>query len=172
MNPHGRVAFLPLVRIQLKCAKPNNIPKNPKTIGEHIRKRRLEPGFTQKQASKALGVNPWTVLNWETGRHEPPIRSIPPILAFLGYDPFSAPTTIGEWLLQMRRKYGRSTSEAARQLGVDRTTWQDWERGELILYRKHRVTVATLLGMDEQELSDEMRVRWNAKHRRWECREP
>ena len=65
--------------------------------------------------------------------------------------------------------HGWSTSEAGRQLGVDRTTWQDWERGELILFRSHRTKVATLLGVDQKELADEMRSRWNGKHRRWEC---
>ena len=90
------------------------LSRNPTTLGEHIKKRRLELGLTQKQVANALGVNPWTVLNWETGQHQPPIRSIPGILAFLDYDPFPTPTTIGERLLQTRRKYGRSTSEAAR----------------------------------------------------------
>jgi DNA-binding transcriptional regulator YiaG len=117
-----------------------------------------------------LDVNSWTVLNWETGQHQPPIRSMPAIIAFLGYDPFPAPTTVGERLFQMRRQHGWSTSEAARELGVDRTTWQDWERGELILFRMHRTRVMKLLALDEQILGDEMRVRWNAKHRLWEGR--
>lgn len=128
----------------------------------------MELGLTQAKAASRLGVNPWTVLNWETGRHEPPIRSMPAILRYLGYDPFSAPTTVAQRLLQMRRARGWSTGEAARQLGVDRTTWQDWERGELILYHTHRAKVAELLGLDQQALTDEMRARWNGKHRQWE----
>ena len=163
---------MPLARIRLKCRKPKDYPENPKTLGEHIKKRRLELGLTQKQAANALGVNGWTILNWETGQHHPSIRSVPAILSFLGYDAFVAPTTVGERLLQTRRKYGWSTGEAARQLGVDRTTWQDWERGELILFREHRLKVATLLGLDPKEMGDEMRARWNGKHRRWECRAP
>jgi DNA-binding XRE family transcriptional regulator len=138
-------------------------------LGEHIRKRRLELELTQKQAAELLGVNPWTVLNWEVGRNEPPIRSVPAVLTFLGYDPIPPPETLAERLLQARRQCGWSTTEAARQLGVDRTTWQDWEHGELILFRKHRTRVATLLGLDPQELADQMRTRWNGKHRRWEC---
>jgi DNA-binding XRE family transcriptional regulator len=128
----------------------------------------MELGITQAQAAKTLGVKPWNILNWETGRYEPPIRSMPAILAFLGYDPFPPPTTVGEQLLHVRREHGWSTGEAARQLGVDRTTWQDWERGELILFRVHRTKVATLLGLDPQALADGMRARWNGKHRRWD----
>ena len=53
-------------------------------------------------------------------------------------------------------------------LGVDPTAWGNWERGELILFREHRTNVAKLLGLDPQALADEMRARWNGKHRRWE----
>jgi len=162
---------LPLVHIRLKCRKPQDYSLNPQTLGEHLKKRRITLDLTQRLAAQALGVNAWTVMNWETRRNDPPIRAMPAILRFLGYDPVPPPTTVGERLLHVRRQHGWSTSEAARQVGVDRTTWQDWERGELILFRKHRVKMAKLLGLDQEELNEEMRARWNGKHRRWECRE-
>jgi DNA-binding XRE family transcriptional regulator len=111
MNPHGRVAFLPLVRVRIKCKKPNDIPQNPKTLGEHIKKRRLTLGLTQRLAAHVLGVNPGTVLNWETGRFEPRIRWLPAILGFLGYDPFPQPTSLGEQLLHVRRQHGWSSGK-------------------------------------------------------------
>ncbi|MHB8494516.1 MAG: helix-turn-helix transcriptional regulator [Casimicrobiaceae bacterium] len=157
--------------IRLKALKPKETACEPRTLGEHIRKRRLGLKLTQKQAAERLSVNPWTVLNWETGRFEPPIRSLPAVFGFLGYDPYPPPTTLGERLLHVRRQHGWSTSEAARHLGVDRTTWQNWERGELILFHKHRIGVATLLGLDPKATADAMRARWNGKHRRWECPE-
>jgi DNA-binding XRE family transcriptional regulator len=94
MNPHGRVAFLPLVRFRLKCPRPKAYSENPQTLGGHFKKRRLELGLTQKQAAERLAINPSTVLNWETGRRAPAIRSMPAILGFLGYDPFPPPATI------------------------------------------------------------------------------
>src|SRR5437667_9909875 len=106
---HSRVAFLPLIRIRIKCLKPKDTDFEPRTLGEHVRKRRLQLGLTQKRAAKELGVNPWTVLNWETGRFEPPIRWLPAILRFLGYNPFPPPTTVGERLLHVRRQRGWST---------------------------------------------------------------
>ena len=90
---------------------------------------------------------------------------MPAILTFLGYDPIPPLTTIGE-LRQGRRRHGWTTSEAARQRGVDRTTWQDRACGELILFRKHRTKVAKLLDLDQQGLDAEMRARHNGKHRR------
>jgi transcriptional regulator with XRE-family HTH domain len=158
---------LPLLRFRLKCPRPKAYSENPKTLGEHLKKRRLELELTQKQAAQALGVNHWTVMNWEAGRFHPLIRWLPAILRFLGYDPFPVPTTVGERLLQKRRQHGWSTSEAARQFGVDRTTWEGWERGKLILFRKRCTKVATFLGLDPKELAVEMRTRWNGKHRRW-----
>ncbi len=58
--PHGhpRVAFLPLVRIHLKCRKPKDYADEPQTLGEHVKKRRLLLGLTQKQSAHLLGVNP------------------------------------------------------------------------------------------------------------------
>jgi DNA-binding XRE family transcriptional regulator len=102
-------------------------------------------------------VYPGTVLNWEKGKAEPLIGAFPAIFSFLGYAPVRQPSGVGERLLHLRRQRGWSIREAATQLGVDPTTWGDWERGELILFRKHRSTIAVLLGLDEQELADEMR---------------
>jgi transcriptional regulator with XRE-family HTH domain len=159
---------LPLVHIRLIARRPTPYREHPRTLGERIKKRRIELGLTQAEAAKRLAVNSRTVLNWEIGRYDPPIRSMPTILSFLGYDPFSAPGAVCECLLRKRRENGWSTSEAARELGVDPTTWQDWERGHVILFREHRNRVAKLLGLDPQELTAEMRTRWNGKHQRWE----
>jgi DNA-binding XRE family transcriptional regulator len=66
----------------------------------------------------------------------------------------------------VRRQHGWSTSEAARHLGVDRTTWQNWERSGLILFGRHRDKVTALLGLDPLELARDMRTRWSGKHPR------
>jgi transcriptional regulator with XRE-family HTH domain len=73
---------------------------------------------------------------------------------------------VGERPHRCRRERGWSIREAARQLGVDPTAWGDWERGKLILFRKHRMAVAQLLGLNEPELDREMGARWNMKHPR------
>jgi transcriptional regulator with XRE-family HTH domain len=166
INTQGRVAFLPLFRIRLVASRPKPYPEHPRTLGEHIKKRRLELHLTQAQAAKVLMVNPSTVPNWETGQTTPMIPSMPAILAFLGYYPFPTPLTVGERLLRMRWERGWLLREGAEVLGIDPGTWRDWEAGKTVLYRKHRIKVAQLLGLDPQELAEEMRVQWNEVHQR------
>jgi transcriptional regulator with XRE-family HTH domain len=159
----GCVAFLPWVSVTLKALKPKALDLEPQTLGEHIKRRRLQLGLSQPQAAAALGVDPITVLNWEKGKTEPLIRAFPAIFRFLSYATTSQSSGVGEQLLHFRRQRGWSIREAAAQLGVDSTTWGDWERGKLILFRKHRMAVAQLLGLNERELNSEMGARWNMK---------
>jgi len=42
-------------------------PANPKTIGEHIRKRRMDLGLMQREVAKIIGVTESTIWNWENG---------------------------------------------------------------------------------------------------------
>ena len=59
----------------------------PKTIGEHLNKRRLELGLEQEQVAKMMGVTWLSVSNWERGVYRPTKKAMNPIIAFLGYDP-------------------------------------------------------------------------------------
>jgi transcriptional regulator with XRE-family HTH domain len=109
--------------IKLKSLKPKETDFEPQNLGQHLRKRRLELNLTQKEVADQLGVNPWTILNWEKGHTEPPMASIPAIARFLGYDPFPQPETLSQHLLAKRRAMGWSIQEAARELGVDPASW-------------------------------------------------
>jgi transcriptional regulator with XRE-family HTH domain len=162
----GCVALLQCVPITLKALKPKESDFEPETMGEHVKKRRLELGLTQNRAAERLGVNSWTILNWERGHTEPPTESMPAITWFLGYDPYPEPKNIPERLLAKRREMGWSIKEAARQVGVDAGTWGAWERGETILFRKHRALIARLLGLSAKEVFTEMADQWNRSHQR------
>lgn len=151
--------------IRLKALKPKETDFEPRALGEHVRKRRLEMRLTQTQAAERIGVNPWTILNWEKGNTEPPIASMPALLKFLGYDPLPEPKTLPERLLAKRRAMGWSIREAARKFGVDPATWRDWEQGRVILYRLHRVLVARLLGLPEGEVDQDMAGSWIRSHK-------
>jgi len=125
--------------------KPQESEKEPKTLGEHLKKRRIELGLIQKQAAKLLSVGASTVLNWEKGKTEPPIESIPAILKFLGYDPFPKPCTLSERMLAARRSHGWSIAQAAEHIGVDEGSWGQWERTGYIAWERYRIMVEALL---------------------------
>ncbi len=161
---HGRVALLPWVPITLKCLKPKETDFEPETLGEHLKRSRLQRKLAQIAAARALEVNQSTILNWEKGHTEPPVEAMPALLQFLGYNPLPEPKTLPERLLAKRRAMGWSIRAAARKLGVDPGAWRDWELGRVILYRSHRNLIAQLLDIPFEELDDEMRGRWNRSH--------
>ena len=59
----------------------------PKTIGEHIKKRRLHLHLMQSDLAKLFGVHKCSVQNWERGIHAPVAGLIPRIIGWLGYEP-------------------------------------------------------------------------------------
>ena len=59
----------------------------PKTIGEHLRKKRVDMGLTNVQVAHSLGVCYQTVERWEHGRYPMKPKHRAKVVAFLGYDP-------------------------------------------------------------------------------------
>jgi transcriptional regulator with XRE-family HTH domain len=98
-------------------------------LGDHLRKRRLDLGFLQREVAEELGVDEDSVCHWETGRSHPKPYLIPRVIAFLGYAPWAAPATFGEWLIMVRRANGLSRKRLAKGLGVDESTVLRWESG-------------------------------------------
>ena len=146
--------------------KPDGIPKNPQTLGQHLLARRLTLKLRQKDVGKLLGTDQFSVINWEKDRTSPAIRFYPAILAFLGYDPFPVPTALAERLRAKRRSLGLSIHSLAARLGVDPGRFADWEREGLVLYKKHRTMLANLLGIPAEELHQQFAKRWGQRHAR------
>jgi transcriptional regulator with XRE-family HTH domain len=146
---------LPFARVSLKSLISKPYDFEPISVGDHIRKKRLQLGLFQWEAAQQLGVHPLTVLNWEKGRTEPPVKVMPAIFRFLGYDPFPIPQTLSERLLAKRRVMGLSISDAAELAGIDPGTWGRWERGGTILYRQHCVRIAKILDLSHDALDKE-----------------
>ncbi|MES2672410.1 MAG: helix-turn-helix transcriptional regulator [Pseudomonadota bacterium] len=104
--------------------------------------------ITQEEAAARLGVNAWTVHNWETGQSKPAIQFIPALVLFLGYDPEPVDVgTLAGRLVGKRRELGLSQREAARVLGIDPGTWAGWELGARIVREGHRRAVEGFLGV-------------------------
>ena len=162
----GRVAFLPSVPVRLKYLKPKEPEVEPVTFCEHLRRCRQARNLTQKALAKLLHVDGATVLHWERGRTKPPIGAMRRLLRFLGYDPSPEPRTLPERLLAKRRAMGWSIKTAAGHLALDPSTWSDWEKGKVILFRKHRARVDRLLGLPIADVKRDMRGRWGRLHQK------
>jgi transcriptional regulator with XRE-family HTH domain len=122
---------LPFCHRRLTAAKPKslNYSKELKTLGDHIRKRRYDLGFFQKQVAAQIGVDEITVYNWERNATSPRVRDIPRIIQFLGYNPLPAPDSLAEKLLAARKALGFTQKAMARRLRIDQTTLARLERG-------------------------------------------
>jgi transcriptional regulator with XRE-family HTH domain len=143
--------------VKLKSLKNKETDFEPRTIGEHIRKRRLQLKLTLKKAARLLGTDEWSVINWEKGRTTPAVYRLPTIIRFLGYNPLPQPRSVPERLVVKRLEHGWSRKVASRHLGIDESTLRDWEHGKIILFRKHRTLVAEVLGITESALDAEMK---------------
>ena len=105
-------------------------PASPKTIGEAIRKRRLDLGLKQREAAKMIGCNYLTLVNWEKGHFTPRVNRMAGVVRFLGYNPLPTGATIAEQLVAHRKARGLTQKNFACELEVDPSTLAKWERGD------------------------------------------
>ena len=122
---------MPFCHITLKTQKPlpSAYPRTLKTLGDHLRKRRLDLDLFQKEVAQRLGVGETSVFNWENNLTKPAIKYIPKIIEFLGYVPFDTSTlSVGEKIVVYRKRLGLSQKRLAHQLGIDPSTLSKWER--------------------------------------------
>jgi transcriptional regulator with XRE-family HTH domain len=124
------------------------VSKQPKTIGEHLRKRRFSLGIRQSQAAKRLGISNRTLSLWECDQVYPAWPQQPAVIAYLGYDPFTkpelgrpkgnepqfvvilAPTgflTLGQRIRKRRMELKKNLTQCAKELSVSIKTMRDWE---------------------------------------------
>lgn len=126
---------LAFCHVSLKARTPEAVAasKPPRSIGGHLLRRRKALGLTQEQASHLLGVNAWSVKNWETGQTSPEAEHYPALHKFLGYCPITLPinTSLAERVRTWRSNLGLSFAEAGRHLGMHRRTVKRIEEGDL-----------------------------------------
>jgi DNA-binding XRE family transcriptional regulator len=53
------------------------------TLGERIKKWRLEQGLIQRDMAKMIGVDEMSIVNWETGKTEPRKMNLEKLKAIL-----------------------------------------------------------------------------------------
>jgi DNA-binding XRE family transcriptional regulator len=85
---------------------PPAYPSELRTIGDHLRRRRLDLGLLQREVAERLGVVPGTLTNWELNRTKPALRFLPGIINLLGFDPSAPGASLGERLKAWRHRAG------------------------------------------------------------------
>ena len=118
---------LPICHIVLKASKPERkpYPKELKTYGDHLRKKRLDLNLSQPQVARIINVTTDSITNWELNRVTPTITLIPKIISFLGYAPIFNENIVKQYRIQK----GISQKELAEILKIDPTTLSRIERG-------------------------------------------
>ena len=125
------IPALPFCKVPLRAQRPPApaYPKTLKTLGDHLRKRRLDLKILQKDVAQKLGVDEATVYNWETNRTKPNLSVIPKLIDFIGYTPFETSTqTLAEKIKTYRQLIGITQKTLAKNLGIDPTTLARWEK--------------------------------------------
>ena len=105
-------------------------PKTLRTVGDHLRKRRLELGLRQEDLAKRLALSVSTITHWERNDDPPAARHLPKIIEFLGYVPFEAGSSLFDRLIYHAKIAGIEPRALARMLGVREEMLGRWERGE------------------------------------------
>lgn len=139
---------MPFCYIQLIGRKPPNTayPQQLKTLGDHLRKRRLDLGLLQKEVAKKIGVNKSTITNWELNHNYPELRFLPSIIDFLGYWSYdTSRDNLGQQIVAARTRLGLSQEKLAILLDVDPSTVGRWEQNKGQSLMKHRVLVFAFL---------------------------
>ena len=143
---HIRIHALPCLLFEQQINKPllASMPLNPTTLGEHIRKRRLELKLFQKDVAAIFNVSDDCVTYWENNRSEPQIQYYPLIFGFLEYCPFELDTsTLMGRIKAYRYMNGLIQSRLAKMLGVDPSTILAWENGKgRVCYRFSRILLS------------------------------
>ena len=130
MKPQGFVAIMPYPTNRSK-ADPPPYPRQLVTIGDHLRKRRIDLVLLQKEVADKLELGAMTICNWEINRTSPQLRFIPRMITSLGYVPYDTQSgTLGNRIVACRRSMGLTQKALARRLGVGPTVLGRRERGE------------------------------------------
>jgi transcriptional regulator with XRE-family HTH domain len=141
---------LPFCSLTLKAKAPQSTqyPKEINSLGDHLRKRRLDLGLLQRGVAAKIGVAEATIWNWERQRNQPEIRFIAPIIQFLGYDPLPQPESFPERLKTYRLKQGLSQKKLAIKLGIDPSSILRWEKGIHKPTPDYQKLIFKILGID------------------------
>lgn len=132
-SSHRDIHALPFYRLDINVVNSSvsQYIKTPVTLGDKIRKRRLELKMPQKDIASFIGVCVDSITFWENNRVRPMVKHFPKIIEFLNYYPFEIDlNSLPGKLKYFRNQNGLSHFELAKLLNVDETTAVSWEKGK------------------------------------------
>src|ERR1035438_9912792 len=120
------------------------VPRNPTTLGGHLRRRRLQLHLTQRETAIKLEVTTVTMSTWERDLKYPAWENQPRITAYLGYDPFDDPT--------LGRPLGNEFNGVAFLIREVPKTSSEMVQKRRLELRKNKGEFAKILGVDPKTL--------------------
>jgi len=145
---------LPFCNLKLQGSRPRELPRGyppeVRTLGDHVRKKRLDLGLQQRILAERLGVREETLATWERGHARPLPRHYGAIVRFLGYDPLLTSDTLAGRLRAVRLRLGFTHAELADRMHVDEGTIRDAERARRRLSRRTRALLEALVGAEQR----------------------
>jgi DNA-binding transcriptional regulator YiaG len=122
------VAPRPLHANRWKCTQ--TVPKAPKTIGDHIKAKRLALHLFQHDVAHLVRVHKVSVQDWERNLSTPNPSQMPAIIQFLGYVPFAHDGSASGRSRWLRLCAGWTQEELAVAVKCDEMTVWKWENGK------------------------------------------
>ncbi|MCA1636794.1 MAG: transcriptional regulator [Acidobacteria bacterium] len=146
---------------------PRPYPYFPTTIGDYLRKKRLDLRLRQKDVAKIIQTTVTSIRNWENNFHQPYLQVIPAIINFLGFCPYYSNLPISQKLIIWRSVKGIRQGVMAQLIGIDQSTLARWEQGRKIpsfkqLQRIH-AAFERINAYSEKELSENLANKLNFK---------
>lgn len=117
------------IKTSLTIQPPKELTKEPVTLGDHLRRRRLELGLFQKDVAIQIGVTTSTVWNWENGWSSITLNCMPKVIEFLDYNPIPWPEGLMERLAWYKLVNGLPLEKLGTEMGRDPEQLSDWLSG-------------------------------------------
>jgi len=132
------------IEIPLTIPPLEELTREPITLGDYLRRRRIELGLFQKDVAAKLGVTTSTVWNWEN-RGSIDLRFIPRVIEFLGYNPIPQPDDLLEQLAWYKQVNGLPLEQLGVEMGRDPEQLADWLSGRHEPCRRNREKIEIFL---------------------------
>ena len=146
--------MLPICPITISALKPkpNNYPKELKTLADCLLARRLDLRLSKTDMAKLLGVNVMSISGWEFGYKKPVPKMMKKVIEFLGYmPPFKIDkNTLGGKLFRYRMRNGLKQSQVSIQLKMDASAICKIENNQKVDER-YIIKVKSFLELENQD---------------------